>query len=81
MLVQSTIGELRILPALPDDWDQGSVKGIRARGGLEISMDWKNNKPTNLTINSKTDTTINLKLGDKQKVVSLKQGDNSIIFW
>tara|TARA_R110000765_G_scaffold13237_2_gene39942 strand:+ start:1067 stop:3469 length:2403 start_codon:yes stop_codon:yes gene_type:complete len=81
MLVQSTIGELRILPALPDDWDQGSVKGIRARGGLEISMDWKNNKPINLTINSKTDTTINLKLGDKQKVVSLKQGDNSIIFW
>jgi alpha-L-fucosidase 2 len=81
MLVQSTIGELRILPALPDDWDQGSVKGIRARGGLEISMDWKNNKPTNLTINSKTNTTINLKLGDKQKVVSLKQGDNSIIFW
>ncbi|SKB25882.1 glycosyl hydrolase family 95 catalytic domain-containing protein [Maribacter arcticus] len=81
MLVQSTIGELRILPALPDDWDQGSVKGIRARGGLEISMDWKNHKPTNLTINSKTNTTINLKLGDKQKVVSLKQGDNSIIFW
>ncbi|WNS43095.1 glycoside hydrolase family 95 protein [Paenibacillus sp. MMS20-IR301] len=44
MLLQSHTGEIFLLPALPDAWSSGSVRGLRARGGLTISMQWSENK-------------------------------------
>jgi alpha-L-fucosidase 2 len=40
-LMQSTAGTITILPALPEEWSEGSVKGLRGKGGFEIAMSWK----------------------------------------
>lgn len=42
MLLQSQAGEIELLPALPKEWPTGKISGFRARGGYEISIEWKN---------------------------------------
>ncbi|MGM9736459.1 MAG: glycosyl hydrolase family 95 catalytic domain-containing protein [Candidatus Cryptobacteroides sp.] len=53
MLVQSSEESIRLLPALPEAWSNGSVSGLCARGGFEVSIEWKDGKPEDIVILSK----------------------------
>lgn len=56
---------IHLLPALPDAWTEGQISGIKARGGYELSISWKEGKLTAVTIIAQQDGTLRLRYKDK----------------
>ena len=70
MLLQSHLGELHLLPCLPEAWPNGSVRGMRARGQFLIDMEWKQSKLTKAVITSKHGKVCKLRTATQVDVVS-----------
>lgn len=71
MLMQSEDGDLHLLPALPDVWKQGSVQGLRARGGFElVSMEWKNGSIVKVVIRSTLGGNLRLRTANEIKNIN-----------
>jgi alpha-L-fucosidase 2 len=65
MLLQSHTGEIHLLPALPAAWPQGSISGLRARGGFEISLSWSGGKLQTATVKSLAGRDARLRYGSR----------------
>ena len=76
MLMQSTPESITVLPALPSEWRNGKVSGLRARGGFIVDMEWKNGKISQLFVASPNGgyTDIVMPSGEIKSVV-LKSGE------
>jgi len=74
MLMQSHTAEIELLPALPAAWANGSVQGLRARGGFEIDIAWKNGTLDHATIHSITGTSGTIRYREKIVDVKLRPG-------
>ncbi|MGY0034979.1 glycosyl hydrolase family 95 catalytic domain-containing protein [Pedobacter sp. NJ-S-72] len=74
MLLQSHQGYIELLPALPVEWKEGKVKGLVARGGYVINMEWKGGKLISAILKAKNTGTCTVKYENKTIDVSAEQG-------
>ena len=76
MLLQSHAGYIHLLPALPDNWQSGSSKGVRARGGFTIDMEWKESRITRLSVTSHSGGTCRIReaTSPHEEVIETEKG-------
>jgi alpha-L-fucosidase 2 len=76
MLLQSHTGEIELLPALPSAWPNGSIKGLRARGGFAVDIVWKNRELDHAMIRSITGTDCHVRYREETARLRIKRGES-----
>jgi alpha-L-fucosidase 2 len=80
MLVQCDAGEIRLLPALPSAWPNGHVTGLRARGGFEIDLTWKNGAVERVAVRSLLGGPLRLRRGDTERALPRTSRGDELVF-
>ena len=70
---------LELLPALPSNWKDGAVSGIRARGGITVDMKWQDSRVTSLTLTAQHSCKVIVMMNGHQQKVKLKKGRNKVL--
>ncbi|HYW47429.1 MAG TPA: glycoside hydrolase N-terminal domain-containing protein [Bryobacteraceae bacterium] len=78
MLLQSHAGEVALLPALPKAWPDGSYRGLRARGGLEVGISWRGGKPVSATVEAATDGTHRIRPPKGAQIAEVRSGNTRV---
>lgn len=81
MLLQSHDGFVYLLPAIPDTWDKGSVKGLKARGGFTVDIAWKNGKLEKAVIKSDLGGNLRIRSAVPLKGLKIAKGNNKNPFY
>lgn len=74
LLLQSHMGFIQLLPALPDAWEEGKVEGLCARGGFEVDITWKNGSLKEALIRSKAGEPCHVRYGTQSLSFKTKKG-------
>ena len=70
------ITSIELLPALPDNWKDGEVSGLRARGGITVDMTWQDGKVKKVSLTAQQPCVVTLLMNGERKKVKLKRGEN-----
>ena len=79
MLLQSHTGEIHLLPALPSAWAAGRVRGLRARGGVVVDIEWKNGALQQASLSAAQAKSVRVRYGSRVTEHRLVSGKPSII--
>lgn len=74
MLMQSTLAELVLLPALPQEWPDGSVTGLRARGAVRVDLSWRDHTLVRAVLTAAADREVDVRTADGASRVTLPAG-------
>lgn len=80
MLLQSQEKKIELLPALPDVWKDGKVKGLKARGNYEVAFEWKNHKIVQIKIFAKEPGEVMLRYNDTEEKIVFTENEKEW-FW
>ena len=83
MLLQSHEGVIRVLPAVPSEWQSGAFTGLCARGGFVVDAEWENGAVTSLSVTSKNggECTVTFPIKSGVKALKLSLGENGGGSW
>ena len=79
MLMQCDGETMNLLPALPQEWQAGEIRGLKARGNYGVSLAWNKGKLTQATITSKNEGNLTILYNGKQKILTFKAGETKTI--
>ncbi len=81
MLLQSHAGFIDVLPALPDSWKQGEVRGLCARGGFEVGLKWQQGMLQSVVVKSLAGEPCTLNYHGKTLRFDTKKGQTYVVSW